>query len=75
MLKYLLALLLLFQFPAIAETPSQKKKELKEIYEAGGITKVEYQKAIEFLEKPKDIKENKDEKKTQSFSLKKKTRK
>lgn len=72
MLKYLLALLLLIQFPAIAETPSQKKKELKEIYEAGGITKVEYQKAIEFLEKPKDIKENKDEKKTQSFSLKKK---
>ena len=73
MLKYLLALLLLIQLPAIAETLSQKKKELKEIYEAGGITKVEYQKAIEFLEKPEDIKENKEEKKKQSFSLKKKT--
>ena len=72
MLRLVIAFIFLIQFPAIAETLNEKKKELKEIYEAGGITKVEYQKAIEFLEKPEDIKENKEEKKKQSFSLKKK---
>ena len=52
-----------------AKTLEQKKAELKKIYEAGGISKVEYDKAFEYLEKPE-----KKEKKTkkQLFSLKKK---
>ena len=36
-----------------AKTIDQKKEELKKIYEAGGISKVEYEKSVEFLEKPK----------------------
>ena len=40
-------------FGAVAKTIDQKKEELKKIYEAGGISKVEYEKSIEFLENPK----------------------
>ena len=52
----------------LAKTLDQKKDELKKIYEAGGITKVEYDKAIEFLEKPE---EEKKEKKSLSLVKKK----
>jgi uncharacterized protein YqgQ len=45
---------LLISFSAVAKTIEQKKNELKKIYEAGGISKVEYKKAVEFLEKPKE---------------------
>ena len=58
----------LISFSAVAKTIDQKKEELKKIYEAGGISKVEYEKSIEFLENPK--KEEKSKKK--SFSLKNK---
>ena len=61
-----LILLVLISFGVVAKTIDQKKEELKKIYEAGGISKVEYEKSIEFLEKPK--KEEKSKKK--SFSLK-----
>ena len=37
-------------FGAFAKTLEQKKLELKKIYEAGGVTKAEYNKAQEFLE-------------------------
>jgi len=52
-----------------AKTLEQKKDEIKNIYQDGGISKVEYEKSLEFLEKSDD-----QEKKTkkQSFSLKNK---
>ena len=50
-----------------AKTLDQKKKELEKIYEAGGISKTEYKKAIKFLENPK-----KNENKEKSFFIKKK---
>ena len=55
-----------------AKTLDQKKDELKKIYEAGGISKVEYKKAIEFLEKPKDKDKEKIDKKSLSLVKKKK---
>ena len=48
-----------------AKTLDQKKNDLKKVYEAGGISKIEYNKALEFLEKPKNEKNTK--KKTVSF--------
>ena len=53
----------------MAKTLEQKKDELKKIYEAGGISKIEYEKSIEFLENP-----NKEEKSNtkKKFSLKSK---
>ena len=53
-----------------AKTLDQKKDELKKIYEAGGISKVEYEKAKEFLAKSKE--ETKTKKQKQSLSLSKK---
>ena len=52
-----------------AKTLEKKKDEIKKIYQDGGISKVEYGKSLEFLEKSDD-----QEKKTkkQSFSLKNK---
>ena len=52
-----------------AKTIDQKKEELKKIYEAGGISKVEYEKSVEFLEKPKKEERNNSKKK---FSIKSK---
>ena len=73
-MRFLLALIFsaLITFTANAKTIDQKKEELKKIYEAGGISKVEYEKAIEFLEKDNE-KVKKDKKK--SFSLKSKNSK
>ena len=42
-----------------AKSLEQKKDELKKIYEAGGISKIEYKKAVEFLENPKEEEEKK----------------
>ena len=53
----------------LAKTLEQKKEELKKIYENGGISKIEYKKAIEFLENP--TKEEKKEKKILSLKKKK----
>ena len=53
-----------------AKTLDQKKDELKKIYEAGGISKIEYEKSIEFLTKSKE--ETKTKKQKQSLSLSKK---
>ena len=68
-----LIILLLFSFfistNLFAKTLEEKKDELKKIYEAGGISKVEYKKAVEFLEKPK---ENEKKLKKKSISLTKK---
>ena len=71
MLKFILVLTFftLISFSVNAKNIDQKKEELKKIYEAGGISKVEYEKAIEFLENPKKDKETKVKK---NFSLKKK---
>ena len=64
-----LILSLLISLSAVAKTIDQKKAELKKIYEAGGISKVEYEKSIEFLENPKkEVKSNTKKK----FSIKNK---
>ena len=46
-----LILSLLISFSAFAKTIEQKKDELQKIYEAGGISKIEHEKAVKFLEK------------------------
>ena len=56
-MKYLLISLILSFFITtnlFAKNLEQKKDELKKIYEAGGISKIEYKKAVEFLEKPEE---------------------
>ena len=60
---------LLISFSSIAKTIDQKKEELKKIYEAGGISKIEYEKSLEFLENPKE--ENKSDTR-KKFSIKSK---
>ena len=67
-------------FGAVAKTIDQKKNELKKIYEAGGISKIEFEKANNFLEEAtkeeKKIKKslllNKDKKKKNSIFKKNK---
>lgn len=68
-MKILLVILFAFSCQlALAKTSDQQKKELKEIYESGGITKIEYEKAIEIIDKP----EQKEKLNTKKFfSLKK----
>ena len=66
-----LILSLLISLGAVAKTIDQKKDELKKIYEAGGISKIEYKKGVEFLEKSKE-KEKKTKKKSLSLKKKKK---
>ena len=57
-----------------AKNLEQKKDELKKIYEAGGISKIEYKKAVEFLEKPEE-KEKKIKKNSPSLTKKKSKKK
>ena len=64
----------LISLSAVAKTIDQKKDELKKIYEAGGISKIEYKKGVEFLEKSKE-KEKKTKKKSLSLVKKKKKNK
>lgn len=68
MIKYIIyTLFVLFITSSVfAKTLDQKKNELKKVYEEGGISKIEYEKALEFLEKPKDSKKAK--KKSISFT-------
>ena len=71
MKKFIFSLILslLISFSTFAKTIEQKKDELQKIYKAGGISKIEYQKAVKFLEKSTED-EKKEKKKKQSFSLK-----
>ena len=65
---------LFISFSVAAKTLEQKKDELKKIYEVGGISKVEYEKAEKFLNNSQ--KDNKEIKAKQSLNLvKKKTSK
>ena len=57
-------------FGAWAKTLDQKKTELKKIYEAGGISKIEYNKAQGFLENSEE--KTKEKKLKQTFDLGKK---
>ena len=57
-------------FSVAAKTLEQKKDELKKIYEVGGISKVEYEKAEKFLNNSQ--KDNKEIKAKQSLNLVKK---
>ena len=61
---------LFISFSVAAKTLEQKKDELKKIYEVGGISKVEYEKAKEFLDNSK--KNNKEKKTKQTLNLTKK---
>ena len=56
-----------------AQTLDQKKTELKKIYEAGGISKIEFEKSKEFLSKSDEIIKEKEKK--QSFTLGSKSKK
>ena len=58
-------------FGAWAKSLEQKKVELKKIYEAGGITKSEYNKAQDFLEKSEEKTKEKKSKPTFDLSNKK----
>ena len=72
-MRFLLALVfsVLISFTVNAKTIDQKKEELKKIYEAGGISKIEYDKANEFL----DSGSNKEEKKNKKIlKIKKKSK-
>ena len=71
MIKFIFSFILsiLISFSAFAKTIEQKKDELQKIYEAGGISKIEHEKALKFLEKSTED-EKKKKKKKQSFSLK-----
>ena len=55
-----------------AKTLDQKKTELKKIYEAGGISKIEYDKAQGFLENSEE--KTKEKKLKQTFDLSKKNK-
>ena len=67
----ILVFIFLINTNLFAKTIDQKKEELKKIYEAGGISKLEYKKAVEFLENPKE----EEKKKKKAFSLKNKKKK
>ena len=67
-----LAFTVLMTVSAQAKTLDEKKDELKKIYEAGGISKTEYNKSQEFL---KNLEEKTKEKKSkQTFDLSKKNK-
>jgi uncharacterized protein YqgQ len=72
MKKYLSIVLTSFFlcFGAEAKNLEQKKLELKKIYEAGGITKVEYNKSQDFIKNSE--KKTREEKLKQTFNLGKK---
>ena len=70
---FCLILSVLISFSAFAKTIDQKKDELKKIYEAGGISKIEFEKANNFLEEA--TKEEKKIKKSLSLNKDKKKKK
>ena len=61
-------------FGSFAKTLDQKITELKKIYEAGGITKTEYNKAQDFLENFEEKTKEKKSKQTFDLSKKKKSK-
>ena len=71
MKRVIFTLLIIFfvSFGALAKTLEQKKVELKKIYEAGGISKIEYDKAQEFLKNSKE--KTKEKRLKQAFNLSK----
>ena len=64
----------IISFSVSAKTIDQKKEELKKVYKAGGISKIEYEKSLEFLKDSKKIK-NKNKKKFFSLKNNKKNKK
>ena len=58
---YLVFLILFFTYDTLAQNLEKKKIELQKIYEAGGISKIEYEKNIELLENS-NLKEDKKKK-------------
>ena len=73
-IAFYLAVYLLFSGVIVqAQTLDQKKTELKKIYKAGGISKIEFEKSKEFLSKSDEIIKEKEKK--QSFTLGSKSKK
>ena len=75
-MKLTLSMLVYFLFSTVivqAQSLDQKKTELKKIYEAGGISKIEFEKSKEFLSKSDEIIKEKEKK--QSFTLGSKSKK
>ena len=75
-MKLTLSMLVYFLFSTAivqAQSLDQKKTELKKIYEAGGISKIEFEKSKEFLSKSDEIIKKKEKK--QSFTLGSKSKK
>mgnify|MGYP001336193230 CR=1 FL=1 len=75
MQKFIICLILslLISLGAVAKTIDQKKNELKKIYEAGGISKIEFEKANNFLEE--STKQEKKIKKSLSLNKEKEKKK
>jgi len=73
--KIFILILVVFSCSPNLKTLDQKKIELKKIYEAGGITKAEYNKAKVFLENPEDKTKKKQTKQTFDLTKKKKPKK
>ena len=71
---FILLITFFVSFGALAKTLEQKKVELKKIYEAGGISKIEYNKAQEFLENSEEKTKKKKLKQTFNLSKNKKTK-
>ena len=68
---YILLISFLISNSLLAKTLEQKKVDLKKAFEAGAITKTEYNKAQEFLENPDKKKQKENSKKTLNFTEKK----
>ena len=68
---YILLISFLISNSLLAKTLEQKKVDLKKAFEAGAITKTEYNKAQEFLENPDKKKQKENSKKTLNFKEKK----
>jgi leucyl aminopeptidase len=51
---FIFFLVVLLAFEVQAKTLEQKKAEIKKIYQTGAISKLEYESAIEYIEKPKE---------------------
>ena len=77
MIKLIILLLisLFINFSVLAKTLEQKKDELKKIYEVGGISKAEYEKAKEFLDNSKKNDKKKKSKQTLNLTKKKNQKK
>ena len=72
---YTLVITCLISNSLIADTLVQKKKDLKKAFEAGAITKIEYNRAKDFIENSEEKKQEEKSKKTLNLITQKKNQK